>query len=356
MTRIHANLHRVSRLAGRLALPFAAMPTIAFVFPGQGSQRVGMGRALVEASPAAAAVFEEADRVLGEPLSRLAFEGPAEELDLTINAQPALLATSIAMLTVLRERWVAAGVRAEPAFCAGHSMGQYSALVAAGSLSLADGLRLVRERGRRMQASADGRWGAMGAVIGLDDTQIAEVLERANAKGMLGVANRNAPGQVVLSGERLAVEAALEIAKELRARKVVLLPVSVAAHSPLMADAAAGMRQVLASVPFADPRPPLLANADAATIETGDAARTELVDHLTAGVDWVAIVERMAASGVDTFLEVGPGRVLTGLIKRIAPGAAAIQVDDPDTGGISPAAVELVQAPTPVTADASAIR
>lgn len=332
------------------------MSSIAFVFPGQGSQRVGMGRALVEASPAAAAVFEEADRVLGEPLSRLAFEGPVEELDLTVNAQPALLATSIAMLTVLRERWAEAGRRIEPAFCAGHSMGQYSALVAAGSLRLADGLRLVRERGQRMQASADGRWGAMGAVIGLDDAQIAEVLERAHAKGLLGLANRNAPGQVVLSGERPAVEAALEIAKGLRARKVVLLPVSVAAHSPLMADAAAGMRQVLASVPFSDPRPPLLANANAAPIDTGDAARNELVDHLTAGVDWVAIVERMAASGVDTFLEVGPGRVLTGLIKRIAPGVAAISVDDPDTGGIAPAAVELGEAATPVAADASAVR
>lgn len=331
------------------------MPTIALVFPGQGSQRVGMGRALAEASPAAAAVFEEADRVLGQPLSRLAFDGPAEELDLTVNAQPALLATSVAMLRVLRERWAEAGTSHEPAFCAGHSMGQYSALVAAGSLPLADGLRLVRERGLRMQSSGHGNPGAMGAVIGLDDEQVAQVVERARSIGLLGLANRNAPGQVVLSGERPAVEAALEFARELRARKVVMLPVSVAAHSPLMADAAAGMRQVLASVPFADPRPPLLANADAATIETGDAARDELVDHLTAGVDWVAIVERMAASGVDTFLEVGPGRVLTGLIKRIAPGAAAIQVDDPDTGGMAAAAVDLANATT-ILADASADR
>jgi [acyl-carrier-protein] S-malonyltransferase len=309
-----------------------------------------MGRALVDASPAAAAVFEEADRALGEPLSTLAFEGPADDLDQTVNAQPAILATSVAMLTVLRERWAAAGMQIEPTFSAGHSMGQYSALVASGALSLGEALRLVRERGRRMQASADGRWGAMGAVIGLDDTQIAEVIERAHTKGLLGLANRNAPGQVVLSGERPAVEAALDVARELRARKVVLLPVSVAAHSPLMADAADQMRRVLASVPFDDPRPPLLANADAALITTGDAARTELVDHLTAGVDWVAIVEKMASAGVDTFLEVGPGRILTGLIRRIVPGAAAIQVDDRDAGGIAAAAVELGGSGTAVTA------
>ena len=326
------------------------MPSVALVFPGQGSQSVGMGRALADASPAAAAIFEEADRALGEPLSRLAFDGPADELDQTVNAQPAILATSIAMLTVLRERWAAAGVQVEPAFSAGHSMGQYSALVASGSLGLGEAVRLVRERGRRMQASADGRWGAMGAVIGLDDAQSAEVIERAHTKGLLGLANRNAPGQVVLSGERPAVEAALEIARELRARKVVLLPVSVAAHSPLMADAADQMRRVLASVPFSDPQPPLLANADAALITTGDAARTELVDHLTAGVDWVSIVETMAGAGVDTFLEVGPGRVLTGLIRRIAPNTAAIQVDDREAGGIAAAAIELIDSVVAVTA------
>ena len=333
------------------------MPNVAFVFPGQGSQAVGMGRALVKSSAAAAAAFEEADRVLGEPLSRLAFEGPAEALDLTVNAQPALLATSVAMLAVLRERWADAGTHVRPAYSAGHSMGQYSALVASGAVSFADGLRLLRERGRLMQASESGRPGAMGAILGLDDEQVAEALAGAAAHGLVGIANRNAPGQVVISGERAAVEAALEGARELKARKVVLLPVSVAAHSPLMAQAAQGMRTVLSSVRFTDPRPPLLANADARPLTSADAARAELVEHLTTGVDWVEVVRAMAAGGVDTFLEIGPGRVLTGLIRRIAPGAAAIQVDDPDEGGIAPAAIHLSDAssasPTPVMSSRS---
>jgi [acyl-carrier-protein] S-malonyltransferase len=289
-----------------------------------------MGQALAAASPAASAVFREADDVLGEPISRLAWEGPAETLDLTVNAQPALLATSIAYLTALRERWAAAGIAAPaPAFAAGHSMGQYSALVAAGAVSLADALRLVRERGRLMQESGAGREGRMAAIIGLDDSRLPELLVAARLHGTFGIANRNSPGQVVVSGERPAVEASLTIARELGARRVVELPVSVAAHSPLMADAAAGMRTVLADVPFADPNPPLLANADARPLTTGASCRAELVDHLTTGVDWVAAIERMAADGVDTFVEIGPGRVLCGLIKRIAPDVDAIATDDP---------------------------
>jgi [acyl-carrier-protein] S-malonyltransferase len=306
------------------------MTTPAFVFPGQGSQSVGMGQALAAASPAAAAVFAEADAALDEPISRLAFDGPAQELDRTENAQPALLAASIAYLAALRERWAAEGI--EPptaAFAAGHSMGQYSALVAAEVLSLADGVRLVRERGRLMQASGAGRDGAMAAILGLDDAALPELVERASANGIFGVANRNAPGQVVVSGERPAIEAAAEIAKELGARKTIVLPVSVAAHSPLMAEAADGMRRVLADVPFRDPALPLLANADARPITTAEGARAELVEHLTAGVDWVAAVDRMTAAGVTTFIEVGPGRVLTGLIKRIAPDTEAIALDDP---------------------------
>lgn len=305
------------------------MGSVAFVFPGQGSQSVGMGRELALASPAAAAVFEAADAALGEPLSRLAWEGPAETLDLTVNAQPALLATSIAYLAALRERWAAAGVDPRPVAVAGHSMGQYSAFVAAGALHLADAVRLVRERGVRMQSSGAGREGRMAALIGLDDARLPELLERASAHGTIGVANRNSPGQVVLSGERAAIEAALPIAKELGARRAVELPVSVAAHSPLMAEAADGMRGVLASVPFHDPSPPLLANADAHHLATAEACRDELVAHLTTGVDWVRAVEAMAADGVTTFVEVGPGRVLTGLIKRIAANAEAIATDDP---------------------------
>jgi [acyl-carrier-protein] S-malonyltransferase len=305
------------------------MSALAFVFPGQGSQSVGMGRDLAASSPAAARVFRAADDALGEPISTLAWDGPAERLDLTENAQPALLATSIAILESLRERWATGGRPVpRPSFAAGHSMGQYSALVAAGALSLEDGLRLVRERGRLMQASGQGRDGAMAALIGLDDARLPELVARAATHGTFVVANRNAPGQVVVSGERAAIEAGAELARELGARRAVVLPVSVAAHSPLMAEAAAAMRESLAPVTFHDPSPPLLANADANEITTGEAARAELVEHLTAGVDWVGAVGRMTAAGVTTFVEMGPGRVLTGLIKRIAPEAEVIPADD----------------------------
>ena len=306
------------------------MSQLAFVFPGQGSQSVGMGRALADASPAAASVFAAADGALGAPISTLAWEGPAERLDLTENAQPALLATSIAILAALRERWEAAGLDAPvPAFAAGHSMGQYSALVAAGALSIEDGVRLVCERGRLMQASGQGRDGAMAALIGLDDARLPELVAAAAAHGTFVVANRNAPGQVVVSGVRAAVEAGAEIARTLGAKRAIVLPVSVAAHSPLMAEAADGMRAALDGIEFNDPWPPLLANADARPIETAAACRAELVEHLTTGVDWIRAVEGMATDGVTTFVEVGPGRVLTGLIKRIAPDAEIIPADDP---------------------------
>ena len=306
------------------------MRLLAFVCPGQGSQAVGMGRALAADSPAAAAVFASADRALGESISELAWDGPAERLDLTEQAQPAILATSIAILAALRERWAAEGLVAPvPAFIAGHSMGQYTALVAAGALDLEDGVRLVRERGRLMQASGQGRDGAMAALIGLDDARLPELVAAASVHGVFVVANRNAPGQVVVSGERPAIEAGAELAKSLGAKRAIVLPVSVAAHSPLMAEAALGMRAALAEVVFHDPTVPLLANADARPIETAEASRTELVEHLTAGVDWIRAVERMAAGGVTTFVEIGPGRVLTGLIKRIAPDAEVIPADDP---------------------------
>jgi [acyl-carrier-protein] S-malonyltransferase len=208
-------------------------------------------------------------------------------------------------------------------------MGQYSALVAAEVISLEDGVRLVRERGRLMQASGAGRDGAMAAILGLDDAALPALVARASEVGVFGVANRNAPGQVVVSGERAAIDAAAAIAKGLGARKAFVLPVSVAAHSPLMAEAAEGMRRALAAVEFRDPTVPLLANADARPITTAEGARAELVEHLTAGVDWVGAVERMTGAGVTTFIEVGPGRVLTGLIKRIAPDTEAIALDDP---------------------------
>lgn len=306
------------------------MSQLAFVFPGQGSQSVGMGRTLAETSPAAAGVFAAADDALGTPISTIAWEGPSERLDLTENAQPAILATSIAILAHLRERWAASGLEGpRPLFAAGHSMGQYSALVAAGALSLDDGIRLVRERGRLMQASGQGKDGAMAALIGLDDARLPELIAGASEHGVFVVANRNAPGQVVVSGERPAVEAGAELARSLGAKRAIVLPVSVAAHSPMMAEAARGMLEALAGVQFHDPAPPLIANADARPIATAEACRVELVEHLTTGVDWIRVVERMASAGVTAFVEVGPGRVLTGLVKRIAPDAEVIPADDP---------------------------
>jgi [acyl-carrier-protein] S-malonyltransferase len=296
-----------------------------------------MGRELAAMSPGAAAVFAAADDALGEPISHLAWEGPDEALNRTENAQPALLATSIAYLAAFRERQAAEGAAtrgaAEPRFMAGHSMGQYSALVGAGVLSIADGVRLVRERGIRMQASGAGRDGAMAAIIGLDEAAIPELVRQASAHGVFGVANRNAPGQVVVSGERPAIDAAVEIAKALGGKRVIVLPVSVAAHSPLMAEAATAMREVLRDVPFANPTVPLIANADARVIDTAETCRAELVEHLTTGVDWVRAVETMAAAGVDTFIEVGPGKVLTNLIKRIAPDATALALDEAGAPG-----------------------
>jgi len=307
----------------------------AYIYPGQGSQSVGMGRRLAAASAQAAAVWQEADDALGEPISTLAWEGPAERLDLTVNAQPALLAASVAAQRALEAVVETDGSSlGHPSYYAGHSMGQYSAMVAANVLDLADAVRLVRERGRLMQASSGD--GAMAAIIGLPDERIEELVAVGAAEGIITVANRNSPGQIVISGQRQAVEAAASAAKSLGARRGMVLPVSVAAHSPLMAEAADGMRQALADIAFADPRAPLLANADAILLTDGEACRDELIDHLTRGVDWVNGVQHMTEGGTDTFLEVGPGRVLTGLVRRIAPEATTIAIDDITTdGGLS---------------------
>jgi [acyl-carrier-protein] S-malonyltransferase len=286
-----------------------------------------MGQALADVSPAAAAVWQEADEALGEPITRLAWEGPAEELDQTVNAQPALLAASIAAQRALEDALGGGGsALGSPSYFAGHSMGQYSAMVAAGVLELADALRLVRERGRLMQASSGD--GAMAAIIGLPDEKNEELLAIGAAEGIITLANRNSPGQIVISGQRAAVEAAAAAAKGLGARRGLVLPVSVAAHSPLMADAADGMRQALADITFRTPAAPLLANADAIVLSDGEACRDELIDHLTRGVDWVTAVEAMVAAGTDVFVEVGPGKVLTGLVRRIDKDVTTVAIDD----------------------------
>jgi len=304
--------------------------TVAFVFPGQGSQYVGMGAELVKQSPAAAAAYERADEALGIPLSRMILEGPAEELDQTVNAQPAILATSVAFLEALREQAREAGIEISPQAMAGHSAGQYAAAVAADAIDYADALRLVRERGRIMQES--GIAGGMGAVIGLSDEQVHEVVDAARAHGEISVANKNAPGQIVLSGVIPALVFALEMSRTVGARKAVQLTVSVASHSPLMRRARDEFARILAKVPFRDPQVPMLGNVHATLIHTAEGLRSELTEHLVHGVQWTASVKRMAAEGVTDFVEIGPGRVLSGLIRRISPEAVTFAVDVPDIG------------------------
>ncbi len=300
---------------------------IAYVFPGQGSQYVGMGAELLERSPAAVAAFERADAALGFPLSRLILEGPAEELDLTVNAQPAILATSVAYLDAMREDARAAGVDIVPMALAGHSAGQYAAAVAADAIDYADALRLVRERGRIMQER--GIAGGMGAVVGLSDEQVHDIVDAAREHGEISVANANAPGQIVLSGVIPALVFALEMSKTVGARKAARLTVSVASHSPLMRRARDEFGRILARVPFRDPAVPMLGNVHGTVISTADGLRIELTEHLVHGVQWTATVRRMVGDGVTDFVEVGPGRVLSGLIRRISPEANTHQVDAP---------------------------
>jgi [acyl-carrier-protein] S-malonyltransferase len=302
--------------------------TVAFVFPGQGSQYVGMGADLVKRSPAAAAAFERADEALGIPLSRMILEGPADELNLTVNAQPAILATSVAFLEAMREEARAEGIAMEPTAMAGHSAGQYAAAVAANALDYADALRLVRERGRIMQER--GIEGGMGAVVGLSDEQVDEIVDAASEHGPIAVANQNAPGQIVLSGVVPALAFALELSKTVGARKAVRLTVSVASHSPLMRRARDEFGRILTRVPFRDPQVPMLGNVHATVINTAEGLRSELTEHLVHGVQWTASVRRMASSGVTDFVEIGPGRVLSGLIRRINPESVTHAVDLPD--------------------------
>jgi [acyl-carrier-protein] S-malonyltransferase len=297
----------------------------AFVFPGQGSQYVGMGADLVERSPDAAAIYQRADAALGFPLSRLILEGPAEDLNQTVNAQPAILAASVAYLEAMRADAREAGVELHPVRLAGHSAGQYAAAVAADAIEFEEAMWLVRERGRIMQER--GIEGGMGAVIGLSDEQVDEVVAEARQHGEISVANQNAPGQIVLSGVIPALVFALEMSKTIGARKAVRLTVSVASHSPLMRRARDDFGRILAKVPFRDPKVPMLGNVHATVIRTADGLRDELTEHLVHGVQWTASVRNMVASGVTDFVEIGPGRVLSGLIRRISPDATVHAVD-----------------------------
>jgi [acyl-carrier-protein] S-malonyltransferase len=300
----------------------------AFVFPGQGAQVVGMGRDLAEAYPAARAVFDEVDAALGEKLSALVWEGDIAELTLTANAQPALMATSIAAMQALEAEGVPV---ASAAFVAGHSLGEYSALCAVGALSLADAARLLRLRGTAMQEAVPVGEGAMAALLGLDLAATEAVAaEAAAGGGVCEAANDNDPAQVVVSGSRSAVERAVEIAKAKGARRALLLPVSAPFHCALMQPAADRMAEALAEVAIAAPAVPLVANVKAEAVHEPEEIRRLLVAQVTGRVRWRESVAWMASQGVGEFVEVGAGKALGGMIRRIAKGAAVKAVGTAD--------------------------
>jgi [acyl-carrier-protein] S-malonyltransferase len=298
---------------------------VAFVFPGQGSQKAGMGKAWSEAFAPARETFAEADAALGESLSGLCFEGPEEALQLTANTQPAILAVSVAIARTL----ASLGLRAD--VVAGHSLGEYSALVDAGSLAFEDAVRIVRRRGQLMQAAVPVGVGAMAAVLGLDAAAVREVAAAASQGDELcAVANYNSPEQTVIAGHKAAVERGMALAKERGAKRALPLPVSAPFHSPLMRPAREGLAPTLAATSFAEPGVPVICNIDAAAVASGDAARDALVRQVDGPVRWVESVRTMVERhGVDRFVEVGPGAVLCGLIKRIAPEARTLSLAEP---------------------------
>jgi [acyl-carrier-protein] S-malonyltransferase len=302
--------------------------TRALVFPGQGSQAVGMGRDLAGAFPVARETFQEIDEALQQNLSRLMFEGPQADLVLTENAQPALMAVSLAVMRVL-EREAGLDLRRHAAFVAGHSLGEYSALAAARSFSLSDTARLLKRRGLAMQRAVPVGTGAMAALLGLELDRVREVAEEAAEGQVCAVANDNGAGQVVVSGNKAAVERAAELAKTKGARHVIMLPVSAPFHCPLMAPAAREMEEALAQVRLNEPYVPLVANVTAAPVSDPDDIRRLLVEQVTGLVRWRESVLYMKDQGVDTFVEIGAGRVLSGLAKRMDRALAAASIGAP---------------------------
>lgn len=297
----------------------AADQEVAYVFPGQGSQWVGMGHDLYVNLPEAKAVFEEADSILGFALSALCFEGPEDVLRQTVNAQPAIMTVSVAYLRTSPQLQD----RPQPSFLAGHSLGEYTALVAAGSLSFADALRLARERGRLMQEAGNQTSGGMLAVIGLDEATVQSVCQATDTE----IANINCPGQIAISGPSQVLDKAAQLAKEKGAQRVIPLPVSGAFHSRLMQPAADGMAQAVSNLRFQDAIIPIVANTTAQPMTSGNALKAELLSQLCHSVLWQKSVEWMIKEGAHEFVEIGPGQVLTGLIKRISKEAKAISTE-----------------------------
>jgi len=301
------------------------MSQTAFLFPGQGSQYVGMGQNLSEAYPEARKTFDQADKVLGFALSDLCFNGPEEALNDTINTQPAIFVTSVALLRALEGSRLQA-----PSFVAGHSLGEYSALVAAGAMDFAAGLQLVRERGRLMKEAGQRSPGGMAAVLGLETEVVDQVCRQAREEtgGVIQVANYNSPGQIVISGDFRTRDVAIELAKAEGAKRVVPLAVSIAAHSPLMECIADEFRQAVEAVEFRRSAVPVVANVSAAPLESVQAIREELVQQLTSPVRWVESVRYMIGQGVTEFVEIGPKDVLTKLMRRIDKSVQAMSVGD----------------------------
>jgi [acyl-carrier-protein] S-malonyltransferase len=297
---------------------------IAFLFPGQGSQAVGMGRNLAEHFPVAAAIFAEADEALGFPLSRIFFDGPEDELRLTENTQPAILTVSVAVWRVLGEHGIT------PALAAGHSLGEWSAHVAAGTLSFADAVRAVKARGRAMQAAVPAGEGAMAAVLALAADAVSEACAEAAAETgqPVSAANFNTPDQTVISGAKAAVEKAAELVKARGARKVVMLPVSAPFHCALMQPAQEEVARVLSGLSLSDPTFPVAANVSGSLVTTAEAARRALIEQVTGTVNWVGCVQALLGSGAEVFVEVGPGKVLTGLLRQIDRGLKCVNVED----------------------------
>jgi [acyl-carrier-protein] S-malonyltransferase len=298
-------------------------PKIAHVFPGQGSQSVGMGYKLYQSSPKAKEVFQEADEALRFSISRLCFEGPEDELRQTINAQPAIMTVSVACLRAASE----ANHAVSPAFVAGHSLGEYTALVAANVLDFTDAIRLVRERGRLMQKAGEIKPGGMAAVIGLDEAALKEICRDSGAE----IANFNCSVQIVISGSKEALERAMELAKARDARRVIPLQVSGAFHSTLMQPTIEGLSEAISQIKFRAPEIPIVVNSTAQPVTTAEGVKEELLRQLCNCVQWQPSVEYMVGEGTSTFIEIGPGQVLSGLIKRINDKVRVLNMCDPES-------------------------